>query len=253
MNGFEIHGIDHLSPTQLNTFRSDPALWFTRYILGEKGTVGAAAIIGSAVETHIGHVLAGEISLDPTSAFAMVESSLMDSEIDPEEDIAKLSSKFMNMTQNAFNELSQYGKPSVQQKYVETSFDGLGIPIYGYVDFSYDDLNLDVDLKTTSRMPSVMSPDHELQASIYARSQNRDQVFCYVTPTKTQQIKLEKENYEKAIRYAEKTARAMKKLLEISSDPQEIAEILVPDFSNFKWDKRCKEKAEEYFFGDKIC
>ncbi|MGD9731282.1 MAG: PD-(D/E)XK nuclease family protein [Desulfamplus sp.] len=253
MNGFEIHGIDHLSPTQLNLFRSDPALWFVKYILGEKGSLGAAALIGTAVESHITKVMLGDSSLDTSAAVDMFEASLMANEIDPEEDIGKLSSKVISMTQNAFNELSTYGKPSCCQKYVETSFDGLGVPIYGYVDFCFDDLNLDVDLKTTSRMPSVMSDDHELQAAIYAKSQKRDQVFCYITPSKTQKIKLEKENYEKAIRYAERTARAMKKLLEVSHDPEEISALLVPDFSNFKWDSRCKERAEEYFYGAETC
>lgn len=52
-----------------------------------------------------------------------------------------------------------------------------------------------IDLKTTLRMPSVMSEPHKRQGAVYKKSMNNSETkFLYVTPKKAQFHTIENEN-----------------------------------------------------------
>jgi hypothetical protein len=53
MNGFALHGLDHLSATSLNLYAAAPALWVVEKLLRRRAPVGCAAHRGTAVE-HAG-------------------------------------------------------------------------------------------------------------------------------------------------------------------------------------------------------
>ena len=65
MNPFERHGIDHLSPSSLNLWAAEPALWVMERLLDRRSPTGAPAIRGRAVEhgIHLG-------LLDPSQPLA---------------------------------------------------------------------------------------------------------------------------------------------------------------------------------------
>ena len=90
----------------------------------------------------------------------------------------------------AIEALKQYGKPKVmltgQQKVnINCAGDGWKLPVIGYLDLDFPDHGTVVDLKTTLRMPSVMSPGHQRQRCVYARCKGNAAVkFLYVTPKK---------------------------------------------------------------------
>ena len=60
---FSVHGIDHLSPSQINTFIQDPCKWILR-ISGFKGMGGAGAWRGSATDQAITTALKEDLSAD---------------------------------------------------------------------------------------------------------------------------------------------------------------------------------------------
>ena len=63
--------------------------------------------------------------------------------------------------------------------------DNWAIPIVGYLDFVFPRHGLVVDLKSTGRIPSVMSPEHQLQRAIYAKARGNSAVkFLYVSSKK---------------------------------------------------------------------
>ena len=90
----------------------------------------------------------------------------------------------------AVDVLKQYGKPKVmltgQQKVsINCAGDGWTMPVLGYIDMEFPDHGLVIDLKTTMRMPSVMSAGHQRQRCVYARCKGNSAVkFLYVTPKK---------------------------------------------------------------------
>ena len=140
----------------------------------------------------------------------------------------------------------EYGPPSSHGKKIKVSLaDDLPVLI-GYKNFSYDDLGVDVDLKCTSRMPLVISPDHALQGAIYWRALgSRAQRFCYVTPGDFKVYELEVDVARNALRQAEHIARRIGDLLSRSDDPVEVCRSTVPDFSNFRWSEATRAAAAD--------
>ena len=56
MNPFDTYGIGHLSPSSLNLWAAEPALWVMERLLGERSPASAVAARGKAVErgVHLG-------------------------------------------------------------------------------------------------------------------------------------------------------------------------------------------------------
>ena len=53
MSGLQQHGIEHLSPSSLNLFAAEPALWVMERLLGHRSSPGCAAHRGTAAEAGI--------------------------------------------------------------------------------------------------------------------------------------------------------------------------------------------------------
>ena len=60
MNGFEKHGIKHLSNSSISLWESNPAQWVMSYLLKEKRPTSAAMQRGVAVEDAVVAVLNGK-------------------------------------------------------------------------------------------------------------------------------------------------------------------------------------------------
>jgi hypothetical protein len=52
-NPFTRHGIEHLSPSKINLWITDPALFIGTYLCGMKGSFGVGAFRGNAVESAL--------------------------------------------------------------------------------------------------------------------------------------------------------------------------------------------------------
>ncbi len=52
-NTFECHGIDHLSPSSLNLWAAEPALWVMERLLDRRAPISANAARGRAAEHGI--------------------------------------------------------------------------------------------------------------------------------------------------------------------------------------------------------
>ena len=52
-NGFEMHGLDHISVSQVNKFRTASDAWFAQYMMNKKFPIGVSAWQGLAVEAGI--------------------------------------------------------------------------------------------------------------------------------------------------------------------------------------------------------
>jgi hypothetical protein len=192
MNGFEKHGVDHLSASSLNLWANAPDLWVMQYLHGLRTPMGAAAWRGICTEDAVVQILMGE------SETAAIDQALTKFDkrfpIGDEKTTAERR-RITPMTQLAIEELIEFGKPEFpedeehpQEKIsITAKGDGWSIPVIGYLDLVFPQHGVVIDLKTTGRLPtSGMSAEHQLQRAIYAKAKGNMAVrFLYVSEKKT--------------------------------------------------------------------
>lgn len=187
MNGFSKHGIGHLSASSINLWINAPDLWVAKYLHNHKQSFGPAPRRGQCVETAVHMALTGtdlETSIqrgleqfDQTFLFGTEDTTKERAVIEP-------------MARIAYEELAPLGLPEAggddQHKIsIKADFGDWHIPVIGFLDFTYPQQGLIVDLKTTNRVPSTMSPDHQLQRAIYSAAMGNQTVkFLYVSSKK---------------------------------------------------------------------
>ena len=244
---FSVHGIDHLSPSQINTFIQDPCKWILR-ISGFKGMGGAGAWRGSATDQAITTALKEDLSadkaveigklymLDQLKSFPTVDSKKFDDEQAKLEDFIKEGLFFYR----------RLPKPTEYQKEITLQLDHLPVPITGYADFVYPDKVR--DLKTVAQKPSKVKDVHSRQVAIYAKALGLSEGHVdYVHVTKTQKLvhhfTLKQDDLDAAMRVVDIATRSMTRLLSVSADIEEIAGLLTPDLDDWMWDSAEKEAA----------
>ena len=187
MNGFEKHNIDHLSASSINLWTNAPDVWVAKYLHNFKGSFGPAARRGQCVETAV-HltITGGDFEQSVKTALEDFDKTFMFGT----EDTTKERDLIEPMARIAVEELDHLGAPEAggdEQHRISISadFGEWSIPVIGFLDFTYPEHGLVVDLKTTTRVPSVMSADHQLQRAIYsAATGNMAVKFLYCSAKK---------------------------------------------------------------------
>jgi hypothetical protein len=174
MSPFEQHGVAHLSPSSLNLWLAAPSLWVLEKLLGHRGGMGCAAHRGTAVELGVSAGLF-DPALDAEACIAIAlphydKLTALNSDskrADERAVIPGMVRQGLALRSHGLpimpNGESRFGG-GVQHK-VEIQLDGVDIPVIGYLDWLYAEEVL--DLKSTLRIPSVMSPPHLRQAAVY--------------------------------------------------------------------------------------
>jgi hypothetical protein len=190
MNGFEKHGIDHLSASNINLWANAPDVWVMQYLYGKRTAMGPAPWRGICVEDAVVEILLGG---KETEALDRAMEKFNSRFMIADEAIAREADRIAPMVQIAVAELQQYGKPEFpederQEKIsITAKGDGWAIPVIGFLDLVYPDHGLVIDLKTTGRIPSAMSAEHQLQRAIYAKAKGKGNMavkFLYVSEKK---------------------------------------------------------------------
>jgi len=189
MNGFEKHGITHLSASSLNLWANAPDVWLMSYIFGLRTPMGAAPWRGICVEDAVVETLMGGSEKD---AIQKAMDKFDKRFLIGDEKTTKERDMVQPMVHLAVEELMEFGKPEFPddekgQEKISITAKGTGweIPVIGYLDLVYPQHGLVIDLKTTGRLPSSMSAEHRIQRAIYAKAKGNMSVkFLYVTPKK---------------------------------------------------------------------
>lgn len=192
MNGFENHGLKHSSPSALNMWEAAPCAWVARYLFDKKLSFGVAAQIGVLTEQVVADTLCGEEfekSLEKAKDKFNHDNALNGNVKDRER-----INDIEPMAMRAIEYLKPYGEPEFrygikgrEQQSVSLMCKGQGwdLPLVGYLDFVFPKHGLLVDLKTTLRIPSEISPAHARQAAIYSKAKgNMECRMLYVSPKK---------------------------------------------------------------------
>lgn len=248
MNGFQRHGIDHLSASSINLFTNAPDVWVMQYLFGKRTPAGPAMWRGIAVEDGVVAALAGDALEDAT----LMAEDLFDRKIMiGDEASAKERAMIKPMIEQAVDALAPYGKPvfSDDGSQVKISItakgDGWEIPVIGFLDLVYPEHGLVIDLKTTNRIPSQMSAEHQLQRAIYSGAMGNSAVkFLYASPKKT--AMLEDGDVAETLARAKVQITRMEAFLR-KLDAEEAKAIVPTNFNSFYW--RGAEDLRKEFYG----
>jgi len=143
---FARHGIDHLSPSSLNMWAAEPALWLLERRLGHRSAASPIMVRGRAVEhgVHVGLTKpSAEIAECQAAALTEFDREMA---LDPDPRREHERSQLPGYVAGAIAELRQYGVPTGYQTRVEIALDDVMVPVIGFLDWRFDQHGLIVDL-----------------------------------------------------------------------------------------------------------
>lgn len=245
---FTRHGIRHLSPSSLNTFKAEPAFWVAKYLFGVKDEFKPSAKRGVAVEAGLDAWLYNrDLDLHASMTLA-VKNFALNTDGLADDDHERQRALIGPMLSQATKALEALPSPTARQVKIEHWFDGVEVPVIGYADYEWPEFGL--DLKTTERCPSAPKGDHKRQISLYAAARQKPFRLLYVTPKKFEIYPKAEEadafeaECADALRDMRRIARSLRKMLAASRSREEAAEFQAPDFDAFYWDANTKQAAQ---------
>tara|TARA_R100000951_G_scaffold116323_1_gene127639 strand:- start:6466 stop:7107 length:642 start_codon:yes stop_codon:yes gene_type:complete len=127
------------------------------------------------------------------------------------------------------------GVPIASQKKIKLEYDWMPVPIIGYLDLQYEGVVRDI--KTVGRLPSAVPQTVCRQLAIYATAEKSLPLVDYIHSTKSssQVVVMGVPNVEDHMKTVERASRSMMKLLSYSSDIREVAQLLMPNFDDWRW------------------
>ena len=231
-NAFEQHGIDHLSPSFLNSWVASPWQAVAK-LAGLKPIFGPAASRGNAAEQGLMVALKNKSLSQGIQAAEEYFNEDFGTAIAGHKERASLS----NYIENALPLYKELGLPDHYQKKIVYDHPDLPIPFVGYIDFLYEKNRKEIrDLKTQGRNMVSRGPlvANCRQLSIYAfQYPEFDLWLDYVTPKELISHKVQniKQHQDTVV----KIAFGLEKFLSLSSDTQELASILTPDVDDWRF------------------
>lgn len=227
---FEQHGIKHLSPSSLNAYISHPGIWAWTYLARQKGPGNAKMWRGSAVETGFVYYLH---TADLQGAYETATRQFW-LNVDENNARGEAADKQAALIEPMISQALLWTPPSylnAHQIKVEHWFDDVPVPVVGYVDLAFE--GIDVDLKTTERMPSKPSNEHIRQVSLYRVARQKSGGLLYVTDKRYQSFNIDDEMMAKGLKELEDAARKVTALLTRLTS-EEILSILPIDYDHYR-------------------
>jgi hypothetical protein len=251
-NGFALHGIGHSSPSSINLWANAPDVYIANKLMGVNWPGSPTMHRGIQVENAAVNVLTHDWAYELALETAMREFGKQTVMWPDRDKVDKENEAIGGCLEQAIEGLLELGKPHFvegDQIKIELQCD-LGefeLPIIGFLDLFYPDEKLIVDLKTTLRMPSVMSIEHNRQAQIYqAAYPDYKVLFLYVTPKK--HAFLEPYDAEKTLADVKTILRRQEKFLAMSDNPQVLADCVPVNPGSFYWSGEAAEAARKELY-----
>ena len=244
-NPFTRHGIEHLSPSKINLWITDPALFIGTYLCGMKGSFGVGAFRGNAVELALSKKVSNNsLSKEAVDEFLYgsfneqcIENNISMEDIKAQKERGLLGRYY----DQAIDTYKSFGEPEhYQHKIYYNIHEDIPTPFLGYIDFVFKDAIR--DLKTVGVRPSKFSSSHQRQLAVYSKAFPDKELWCdYVTKNETISFKLE--NVEQTINQVIKVSLGLQKFLSISDDPYELASMHYPNYDSWMLSEEMKNKS----------
>jgi hypothetical protein len=236
---FARHGIEHLSPSSLNLWLDSPGLWSIRYLARVRDETSPAAVRGSAVEAGLNFCLRGQKGALEAALQAFDQN--MQGEV--RDDIEAERELIAGMVEQC-QKWTPPSKLAAAQIKVEHWFEGVSIPVIGYVDFAFEDAG-DVDLKTTKACPSKPKADHARQIALYRAARKRPGGLLYVTPKRHEYFQLDDAAAERSLSELHGAAISLERFLSRFDDAEDAIRCLPMNRDSFRWSELATKKCDE--------
>lgn len=275
-NGFNTHGIFHLSASSINKGREAFDAWIVSYLFKERFSFGWAALLGTSVEHGIN--LVKYKGADPEKAHEEAQNKMIHESTffdDRGEKLNKYLPLLEKMFKRGLEELEPFGIPTpvVQDADVPEHFKDQHkvevpvrfgkekhqvIPVIGYLDYYFADrdIPLIVDLKTTSKAPSKWSTSHGIQAALYKVAMEKmtgkehEVRFLYcLTRQKDDFIWLTMDDPDYYIGKMKSTMAQMESFLSLSPNKEKLLQACVHNPDSFYWSG--DEEISNKYYGSK--
>jgi CRISPR/Cas system-associated exonuclease Cas4 (RecB family) len=171
LNGAQYNPGEILSPSQASTYLACSAKWRFKYILGLPDPAGGGAVRGKAVHKAIEYYMRAKIEgviLDAADVLnewdVMFDEASAEAEFQAYEDVDIVKASGATLAAKYLTEAA----PAIDPAAVEVPLYGAinGVAVRGFADIITTDGTV-IDIKTASRKPSGISPDHALQLATY--------------------------------------------------------------------------------------
>lgn len=162
-----------LSPSAVNCYTDCSARWFYKYKLRLPDPPSGSLVRGRAVHKLVNHWFAHRMEGDTPEVSQLGDAydEIWEREAEGAafgagEDIDELKRSGATLAVKYLNEAA----PEIEPAYLDVPVEGTigGVSVRGYIDL-IDTQGRIVDLKTSSRKPSGVSPDYALQVATYAQ------------------------------------------------------------------------------------
>lgn len=252
MNPFERFNIRSVSPTMISQWDSAPATLILRRVFGVKGKASPNMWRGDAVEAGLQFWLYNNMR---ENALANAKSLAVDTfwqraAGEVTEETEKAVSVVPDMVEQAVNACSEKQSPILAtQLSVEHFLDDLHVPLFGKMDFIFEDKSI-IELKTTTRCPSSIETSslvHRWQAAFYATARNQPVTLLYVTAKKFSAFTVEPN--DPVLNLMRRSAIALQTALSKCDDGMSLLHSLPLNVESFYWDDEMRDAYEAAFEG----
>ena len=268
---FDRFDLKHLSASSINLFLSNLALFIVQYLHKFRPPTNAAMLRGNLSDRGVGHALGFDQDKDGNwvhneylyKSFnsAEVLASKLVKEFDQEMKDQDLTEDEQVKCDKEREDLSKYittaaefyrartkvddvlfGKPLAYQKKVKLDV-GLGVPIIGFADLEFAESVRDI--KTTTKMPSKLTPQISRQLSIYATALEKKRAAADFVVGRKSGFVVESIDCDDIQMHFDEVYRAAEaiQMLLYNNDIITLIQQTYPDFSDWRWDRYSKEEA----------
>ena len=244
-NPFAIHGISHLSPSNINAYVSDKPKWIMTYLFDIRDQFGVGATRGNAIESSLHEYLKDKNLSAKNVKEKFIEMCTEEHhDIEDEKTIKELNKlpQYYNQFQK-FAQTEGYDELENYQEKIELQLLDLPVPIIGYIDFNFRDII--VDLKTVSIIPKTPSHAHCRQMAIYSMIYPEKHIELFYMSSKDCRIfRLSIETLDYYKKQVETIAFNIQKFLSRSNDKNILAtDEEYPNFDKWEWSDFMKKEA----------
>jgi uncharacterized membrane protein YecN with MAPEG domain len=241
-NPFDTFGIEHLSNSSISLFISNPAKWVLNYLHKIRSLMNAAMLRGTVTDHEIGRQATEPLPMAESIQRAILEFDTTVKQLKKEKAFEIDDAKELKEKQNlakylelAIPHYKNLGKANHQQK-IEYEPEWSPVKIIGYCDFTYPELGIVRDLKTTAKKPSEIPDSVNRQLSIYSTALEYVPLVDYVVVNQSRQevITMEVNDVDKWMSQVQGAVIAMQNLLALG-DLNEITSMMYPDLSDWMW------------------
>lgn len=239
MNAFERFNIRSLSPTMIAQWDACPASLILRRMYGVKGKANANMWRGEAVEGGLQFWLHNR---DKADSMANAKARAVDvfweragGEVSEETEKAAADVPAM-VEQAVIAATDRAARVMGTQFAVEDFLDDVEAPIFGKIDFIFEDKSI-IELKTTTRCPSSLdnvSMSHRWQAAFYAKARGHKVDLTYVTAKKWAMFEVFPDDSSLAL--MRRAAMSLQKALAKCDDADTLLRSVPLNVESFYWD-----------------